>query len=114
MKLKDFIKKSVSDITNATINLKKKYNNKKYKSDDIINEYNPIAPISNRNKSLTIDFDIAVTTSENGNAKAGSKIGISVLGASLNGEQGYNNENTSRIKFSIPFYPEYINKNKES
>lgn len=42
MELKDFIEKSVSDIIDATINLKKKYNNKNYKSDDVINEYNPM------------------------------------------------------------------------
>lgn len=114
MELKEFIEKSVSDIIEATINLKRKYNKKNYKSDDVINEYNPVAPICNRHNSLTIDFDIAVTTSENGTAKAGSKIGISVLGANLNGEKGYNNENTSRIKFSIPFYPEYIDKNQNS
>ena len=59
--------------------------------------------------SHAIDFDIAVTSSESGTAKGESKIGISVLGANINGERGYNNEHISRIKFSIPFYPEYIN-----
>lgn len=103
MELKDFIEQSVSEIVEATQNLKQKYNK----------DNSSIAPrfSANINDVLhNINFDIAVTTSENGTAKAGSKIGISVLGANVNGEKGFTNENCSRIKFSIPFYPEFINK----
>ena len=110
MELKDFIEQSVSDIVEATQSLKKKFNNGYVESDF---ERNPISPPQathlNRDDH-SIDFDIAVTTSENGTTKAGSKIGISVLGANVNGEKGFTNENCSRIKFSIPFYPEFINK----
>lgn len=110
MELKDFIEQSVSDIAEATQSLKKKYNNG-YEEPGF--EQNPISPIqaTHLNKDdHSIYFDIAVTTSENGTAKAGSKIGISVLGAKINGEKGFTNENCSRIKFAIPFYPEYIKK----
>ena len=110
MELKEFIENATTDIIEAILDLKVKYN-KKYIENCF--EKNPVAPhhqAANNHHSHAIDFDIAVTTSESGTAKAGSKIGISVLGANLNGEKGYNNENTSRIKFSIPFYPEYIDK----
>lgn len=108
MELKDFIENAVSDIIDATQGLKNKYNDKNAMEYD-----QPIAPNKDhsfKNNQHTIDFDIAVTTSENGNAKAGSKIGISVLGANIGGEKGYTNENSSRIKFSVPFYPEHIKK----
>ncbi len=110
MKLKDFIEQSVSDIADATQKLKQKYNLHSNNKCHVIAAYKESSLDYN---SHAIDFDIAVTTSENGTAKAGSKIGISVLGANINGERGYNNENTSRIKFSIPFYPEYIDKNQK-
>lgn len=117
MELKDFIEQSVSDITDAIQDLKRRYNLKNTQYDAGAYEFNPIAPEYDRlnctQEKRCIEFDIAVTTSENGTAKAGSKIGISVLGANVNGERGYNNENTSRIKFSIPFYPEYIDKNQK-
>lgn len=111
MELKDFIEQSVSDIVEATQNLKQKYNNGYIETGF---EENPISPTqaTHLNKEdHSINFDIAVTTSENGTAKAGTKIGISVLGANMNGEKGYINEQASRIKFSIPFYPEFIAKN---
>ena len=105
MELKDFIKQSVSDIIDATKTIKTKYNVGHPTKHPIVN-----SSIYDANrKPHEIEFDIAVTTSENGTAKAGSKIGISVLGANINGEKGFTNENCSRIKFSIPFYPEYIN-----
>lgn len=112
MELKEFIEQSVADIVDATKNLKTKYNKQeKLKSLETM-EKNVIAPeydaLNRRQEKRSIDFDIAVTTAETGTAKAGSKVGISVLGANINGEKGYTNENCSRIKFSIPFYPEYI------
>ncbi len=101
MELKDFIEQSVSDIVEATRNLKQKYN-----KDNCC--LAPRFSVDINDVLHNINFDIAVTTSENGTAKAGSKIGISVLGANIKGEKGFTNENCSRIKFSIPFYPEYI------
>jgi len=101
MELKDFIEQSISDIIDATKSVKEKQGKNNY----------CIAPEFAANLNHTthnINFDIAVTTAETGMAKAGSKIGISVLGANINGEKGFTNENCSRIKFSIPFYPEYI------
>lgn len=101
MELKDFIEQSISDIVEATKNVKGNCNRN---NDCIAPEF-----AANFNREIhNINFDIAVTTAETGTAKAGSKIGISVLGANINGEKGFTNENCSRIKFSIPFYPEYI------
>lgn len=116
MELKDFIEQSISDIIGAVKNLKEKYNNCSQVFID--NETNPIAPnypqlnIATQ-KNRAIEFDIAVTTSENGSAKASGKVGIKVLGGSLDGELQSKQENLSRIKFSIPFYPEYIEKEKK-
>ncbi len=83
MELKDFIEQSVSDVVEATKNLKEKYNNP-----HLGDRHQPIAAMKKSSLDYTshsIDFEIAVTTSENGTAKAGSKIGISVLGANING-----------------------------
>jgi len=105
MELKDFIEQSVSDIIEATKSLKEKYN------EPYTKDRSPLASdkmLMINKEAHSLDFDIAVTTTETGTAKAGSKIGVSVLGANINGEKGFTNENCSRIKFSIPFYPEYI------
>lgn len=112
MELKDFIESSVSDIVEAIKDLKNKYNTKKIQEGMCgYAEFNPIAPdSSNTKKQTNIEFDIAVGSSETGKSETGGKVGISVLGAQIGGELGYTNENSSRIKFSIPFYPEYINK----
>lgn len=109
MELKDFIYSVTTDIIEAISELKEKYN-KKVEVNNF--EPNPVAPrqATNKDVSHTIDFDILVTTSENATGKAGGKVGISVLGANLNGEAGYSSENSSRLKFSIPFFPEFIDK----
>ncbi len=110
MELKEFIEQSVSDIVDATQKLKQKYNLHPNNKCHVIAAYKVSSLDYN---SHAIDFDIAVTSSESGTAKGESKIGISVLGANINGERGYNNEHISRIKFSIPFYPEYINEDQK-
>ncbi len=116
MELKDFVEQSVSDIIDAVKNLKEKYNNCSQLFID--KETNPIAPNYPQlniaaQKNRAIEFDIAVTTSESGSTKACGKVGITVLGGSLDGELQSKQENLSRIKFSIPFYPEYIKKEKK-
>ncbi len=111
MELKEFIESATTDIIEAISELKGKYN-----VNYIENGYerNPISPLqqthNNNNLSHSIDFDIAVTTSENNNSKTGGKLGIKIINANVGGEQSYTNENSSRIKFSIPFYPEFIAK----
>lgn len=110
MELKEFIESATTDIIEAISELKGKYNVNYIESDY---ERNPISPLQqtyNDNLSHSIDFDIAVTTSENSNSKTGGKLGIKIINANVGGEQNYTNENSSRIKFSIPFYPEFIAK----
>lgn len=111
MELKDFIEQSVSDIIEATQSLKTKHNSS-------YSNKNPIAPDFAQNLNTSahkIDFDIAITTSETNNEKSGGKIGIKVLNAGIGKEDSCMTENASRIQFSIPFYPEYIDtkKNKD-
>lgn len=115
MELKDFIENSVSDIVDAIKDLKVKYNTEYVRFGGTRKfEPNPIASdhtnFSENRKPTSIEFDIAVASSETGKSETGGKIGIKVLGAQIGGELGYKNENSSRIKFSIPFYPEYIKK----
>ena len=114
IELKDFIEQSVSDITDAIKNLKQKYNASPQIQRLKNFEYNPIAPnnddLNDKLQQKTIDFDIAVTTVRSASAKAGGKVGIKVIGGSLNGECCGTKENSSRLKFSIPFYPGYIKK----
>lgn len=110
MELKEFIESATTDIIEAISELKGKYNVNYIESGY---ERNPISPLQqtyNDNLSHSIDFDIAVTTSENNNSKTGGKFGIKIINANVGGEQSYTNENSSRIKFSIPFYPEFIAK----
>lgn len=107
MELKEFIEQTMSDIVESISDLKNKYDH----DGRFI-----VASLRNENENIAchkVEFDVAVTTSENGAAKAGSKIGISVLGANINGEKGYINENVSRIKFSIPYSPEHINRTQK-
>ena len=114
MELKDFIEQSVSDIIEAIKELKQRYNISPQMSGLESCEDNPIAPVydrlNNKQEKRAIEFDVAVTTSENSSIKTEGKVGIKVIGGSIDGEHQAMLENTSHIKFSIPFYPEYIRK----
>ena len=102
MELKDFIEQSISEIIEALHSVKVKYNK---------NGRRVVAPWTRRNDSTQtrqINFDIAVVSSESNTSKIDGKAGISVIGGSIGDEMNSKNENSSRIKFSIPFYPEEI------
>lgn len=106
MELKDFIEQSVSDIIEATQGLKKKYNNPHSGKKHLVIAAEKETSL--RRVSHSIDFDVAITTSETNNEKSEGKIGIKVLNAGIGKEEGCTTEKASRIKFSIPFYPEFI------
>jgi hypothetical protein len=54
-----------------------------------------------------IDFDIAVSASETGSVDSEGKVGISVVGARVEGAIEETMSQVSRIKFSVPvFFPE--------
>ena len=115
MELKDFLEKSVSDIVEAVSSLKSKYNTSQVIEPDNFCEYepNPIAPLEGHSIAPSdhkIDFDIAVTTTENNNKKNKGELKISVIGGSSYNEKNCSNEQISRIKFSVPFCPEHIKK----
>lgn len=111
MELKEFIKTSVTEITAAIKELKNEHNSSLQKS-NVNFEQNPIAPdyknLNGNQKNRSIDFDIAVVSSENETKFQGGKIGIKVVGGEMTNSSAATKENSSRIKFSIPFYPEYI------
>lgn len=116
MELKEFIKQSVSDMIDAVAELKDKYNTTAIiKNSQIIYEKNPIAPKSSHIDMgiHKIDFDIAITSSETNSEKSGGKIGIKVIDAGIDKKNNCTTENASRVRFSIPFYPEYIDKNHD-
>jgi len=102
MELQDFVEQSVSDIINAVHNLKEKYNTA---------GHGVIAPYAKHNDQTQchqINFDIAISSAESNMNSTSGKAGIRVIGASINGEKNSEHENSSRIKFSIPFFPESI------
>ena len=108
MKLDDFIKTALSDISAALIEV----------SNDSKNELiiNPEIHISKNRDTFKqnninlpvyeIDFDIAITSED---SKSSSKQGggnIKVISAKLDSIESKNNSNVSRIKFSVPVvYP---------
>jgi hypothetical protein len=112
MELKEFIKNSVSDIVDAIGELKDKYPSNR--EDDTDGQYQPIAPYvrmsTQSNASDTIDFDIAISSTEGKEVKGGGKAGIKVISANMEMLDKNQNQNISRVKFSIPLTPEYISK----
>ena len=103
MDLDEFIKQSIVDICHGIKNAR----------DEIHEEMNnfPIAPAfidgkRHFDKLLEkIEFDICVTTTEEGSRKVGGGANIKVVSIGASGENKTIKENVSRIKFSIPFYP---------
>lgn len=119
MELKDFIHKSLTDIClgiqQAQIEVEKRIGNY------------PIAPASMNGKSVIddskqlIDFELSVNISEESNL-AGEVTGktkgvIEVIGASISTSgkaNGSNKESVSHtIRFSVPFFPQALRKNKK-
>ncbi|MGD9638511.1 MAG: hypothetical protein AB7U85_05590 [Alphaproteobacteria bacterium] len=76
----------------------------------------PIAPgrVEGRdaynNINQYIDFELSVSASES--KEQGGKLGcaISVLSAHVNGKNKTEKETINKIKFSVPFYPQALNK----
>ena len=117
MELKEFIKQSIIQITEAII-----------ESGDALNEkgavINPGKVQVNSESSQAygristkiehgskvvqkLDFDVAVTVSDEQTAEAGAKISVMSLKLGAEGGVNYTNKSESRIKFSVPIiYPE--------
>lgn len=108
MELKEFIKAAITDITNAVSELQGELDNGAI--------VNPSLPNSIATKTLVVDnvirpieqlnFDVAVTASEESGVDGQAKAGISIFGAKVGTATSAKTENVSRISFVIPVvYP---------
>lgn len=101
MELKDFIQKTLTEICDAVTEAGK---SNQQIAPQIFTEW-----ISDKQtKPSLIEFDIAVTTTEENSKEGGAKVGtiISVLKADIGGKKTDRDETSSatRIKFSVPVY----------
>lgn len=104
MELKEFIKAAITDITEAVSELQEEL-----KNGTVIN---PTLARAGSDKTLLVenevriierlDFDIAVTASEDSGISGNAKAGIRVFGAKMGAETKEKTENVSRLTFSIP------------
>lgn len=104
MKLKEFIKTAITDITEAVSELQAELDNGAI--------VNPTLPNPIALKTLTVDdkikpieqlsFDVAVTASEEAGIEGQAKAGISIFGAKVDSATSAKAENASRISFVIP------------
>ena len=117
MELKEFIKKSIVQITEAIIE-----SNEDLKDKDAVVNPGGIQVNSGESQAYgrqssqikhqsrviqKIDFDIAVTVLDEQHAGAGAKISVMSLRLGADGEASYSNKSESRIKFAVPImYPE--------
>ena len=128
MELKDFIKGVVFDITNAVKECQEELDNGAIVSPiNGASDENKIKTMNGYFKVSNIDFEVAVSvdteTGEEGIAKRGIEVGGSALGLqfgakigdkSINERIRESNENTSKIRFSIPvIYPTYTGKREK-
>lgn len=108
MELKEFIKAAITDITNAVSELQGELDNGAI--------VNPSLPDSIATKTLVVNnvirpieqlnFDVAVTASEESGVDGQAKAGISIFGAKVGTATSAKTENVSRISFVIPVvYP---------
>lgn len=117
MELKDFIKESIVQVTEAIIE-----SNEELKSKNAIvnpgkiqvnseesQAYGRESPLTRHHTRIVqkIDFDVAVTVQDEQQAGAGAKISVMSLKLGAEGEVNYSNKSESRIKFAVPIiYPE--------
>lgn len=108
MELKDFISRAIIDICRGIKEAQRTI------YDEVQNV--PIAPafmhgISQLNKGKQeISFDILVSISNNEKAGKNGEAKISVIGGSINKETTTSNTLANRIQFSVPFYPQALEK----
>ena len=104
MELKEFIKTAITDITDAVSELQSELNN-----GAIVNPAIP-HPISNGsidtgagNQPIqSVEFDVALTTSEAASVDGNAKGGITVFSAKVGTSQQAQSQNVSRLTFIVP------------
>ncbi|MEQ3659871.1 MAG: hypothetical protein ABNH21_13065 [Glaciecola sp.] len=112
MELKEFVKESIKQISEALIEcnveLKDKgvvINPKSVQvNTDSSQAYGRISTeIRHQSKVVQkIEFDVAVSTSKDQAANAGAKISVMSLSLGAEGDVNYGNKSESRLKFSVP------------
>ncbi|MDR1696382.1 MAG: hypothetical protein LBR69_07145 [Endomicrobium sp.] len=108
MELKDFISQSIIDICLGIKVAQKTI----YEAVENV----PIAPAYMGGKSVLekgeqkISFDIMVETSSSEQTQKQGDVKIYVVGGSINKESNKNSVNVNRIQFSVPFFPQALEK----
>ncbi len=107
MKLKDFISETLKEIIDGVSDAQKYYSEK----GGLIN---PVLDFTGADKAVVyyardtqqipqfIDFDVAITASEESGTKGGIGVWVGPVGAGIKGKSDTSNTSTNRIKFSIP------------
>lgn len=112
MDLKDFVKGVILDITNAVKECQDEVSNGAIISPTNSKAAEKVRASNGDLKISYIDFEVAVTagtaTGVNGEVKGGIKVLSSFIGSKIGGDSKETNENTSKVKFSIPvIYPTF-------
>lgn len=107
MELKEFIKTTLADITDAVSELQEELTNGAIVSPSMPTPIANITVIDPQNDKVyraisKIDFDVAVTVGGTDKVEAGGKVGIQIFSAKIGGDNEKHTENVSRITFSIP------------
>ena len=118
MELKEFIKGVLSDVTNAIKESQEEITNGAIISPIVTGAIENISTEEGNLKISYIDFEVALTANSSNEENSGVGGGIAVFSAFVGGktEKGekIQNENISRIKFSIPIvYPFIVVKEKD-
>lgn len=117
MELKEFIKQSITQISEALIETNDELQAKGVVvnpggvqvNSDTSQAYGRTSILSKHQNEVVqkIDFDIAVTVQDEQKAGAGAKISVLSLKLGADGSVNYSNKSESRIKFIVPIiYPE--------
>jgi len=100
MKLDDFIKNALIDISNGLKSSNDEIDKKRQsKSGEQLTKVFALRPGSELDKGQGISFDVAVTIEKSGDVDAG--VNISVASFSLGGKLSGKNQTVSRIQFVI-------------
>lgn len=106
MKLKDFVKTAINDITSAVSELQSELQNGAIVSPSMpcaISNVTIKDPRTKCNRKISsIDFDVATTVETSDKIEAGGGVGIQIVSAKIENNNEESTGNVSRIAFSIP------------
>ncbi len=97
MNLKDFIESTLVEISDGIEAANERLN----KHDQKLFAKYVMGNSSDNTDQSKIVFDVAVTSSKQGNTKAKGKFNIFVVDADIGGEAAISNQNVSRVKFEV-------------